>query len=315
MIFLFLGNKCVITANNTNKIIKRFDRFTKRVTWNTLVAEFEQNPVRFYRKYLSLFYPCSVNLSFNIRKTIEGSVLDFPGFETERTLINRKVIEFTTSTITDFPPSHLKLTPNFNIDLVDHEKPTEVVIKVGKFENTFVTPKYTEASETTVIKETITTTLTYDFIREKVVKHVTTQLPFPNNPALFWREAIKTIYGNSHLLIGSSPSFVFDQTEEKDSNDIGTMHSGMVLELGDARIETMGDLDVIKIGLNLTDFKMVDSSGKVEIDNDTHRPKEESFLVLGHADEIIEWFSDFSKHLDYTPIIEEFFKSPVDFYK
>jgi len=45
---------CVITAQNTDGIIERFSRFSKRVTWSSLVAEYEQNKVRFFKKYLQV---------------------------------------------------------------------------------------------------------------------------------------------------------------------------------------------------------------------------------------------------------------------
>jgi len=106
-------------------------------------------------------------LSFNIKKTIRAAHLDFPGFETEKILINRERIVFTTTTITKFPPNNFNITPYHPIEFVEKQSPTVIIIRVGKFDMTFVTPEYKD-HDVTIVKEILTTTLTFEFIREKV---------------------------------------------------------------------------------------------------------------------------------------------------
>jgi len=85
---------------------------------------------------------------------------------------------------------------------------------------------------------------------------------------------IRVLYGERHLLIGTSDSIVFQQKENVVGTKIDKMHNGIVVEIGEGTCTTVGDNTVIQVSLRLTSLKMVDGDSGVEIEDDETRRRE-----------------------------------------
>lgn len=73
----------------------------------------------------------------------------------------------------------------------------------------------------------------------------------------FWREAVKTLYGDTHLLLGLTDSLKL--RFEDDLGDAGSMLSGLSVRIGEAISHDVSGNPEFSLNLDIIDFKMVDS--------------------------------------------------------
>jgi len=139
------------------------------------------------------------------------------------------------------------------------------------------------------------------------------KLPFPINPGEFWAEALKTIYGPGHVLLGLGQSNITHP--DGSPMNVGPLMCGLIFTVGGGVSNQGGSLPSVQVKLALLDLKMLNWDGGICMELDQSRPGEDCALVTLNPQKIFDKFVEFANPLNWPKLAQEFASNPVKFFE